>query len=127
MDFSSSSPIRALLSVVGLNASQGSTRFSCHGPRQLNTLVQRVEVIRIFATSKLWYKASALPLPTKFAKKFESAIFRFLWIGKLKKLKLDEIKNPVLSGGLNLSCILSKADALFLTQTSRLLTYPGNK
>ena len=95
--------------------------------RQLNTLVQRVEVIRIFATSKLWYKASALPLPTKFAKKFESAIFRFLWIGKLEKLKLDEIKNPVLSGGLNLPCILSKADALFLTQTCRLLAYPGNK
>jgi hypothetical protein len=39
--------------------------------RQLETLVQRVEVLRIFGTSKLWYKASALPLPVKFAKKFE--------------------------------------------------------
>ena len=29
----------------------------------LDTLVQRVEVIRLFAASKLWYKASALPLP----------------------------------------------------------------
>ena len=45
--------------------------------RQLDTLVQRVEVIRLFATSKLWYKASALPLPVKFVKKFESAMFRF--------------------------------------------------
>ena len=95
--------------------------------RQLVTLVQRVEVIRLFATSKLWYKASALPLPPKFVKKFESAIFKFLWIGKLEKLSLDEIKNPVLSGGLNLPCIGSKADALFLTQTCRLLAFPGNK
>ena len=54
--------------------------------RQLDTLVQRVEVLRIFATSKLWYKASALPLPCKYVKKFESAIFRFLWIGKLENL-----------------------------------------
>ena len=54
-------------------------------PRQLDTLVLRVEVIRLFATSKLCYKASALPLPPKYAKKFESAIFRFLWSGKLEK------------------------------------------
>ena len=85
--------------------------------RQLETLVQRVEVLRLFATSKLWYKASALPLPVKFAKQFESAMYRFLWIGKLEKLKLDEIKNPALSGGLNLPCVISKSDSLFLSQT----------
>ena len=95
--------------------------------RQLETLVQRVEVLRLFATSKLWYKASAIPLPFKFAKKFESAIFRFLWIGKLEKLKLDEVKNPTLSGGLNLPCIISKADSLFLSQTCRILANPSSK
>jgi hypothetical protein len=95
--------------------------------RQLDTLVQRVEVLRVFATSMLWYKASALPLPVKFAKKFESAMFRFLWTGKLEKLKLDEIKNPSLSGGLNLPCIITKADSLFLSQTCKLLAKPGNK
>ena len=95
--------------------------------RQLDTLVMRVEVLRIFATSKLWYKASALPLPTQFAKKFESAMFRFLWIGKLEKLKLDEVKNSILSGGLNLPCVISKADCLFLSQACRLLSCPGNK
>jgi hypothetical protein len=42
--------------------------------RQLDTLVMRVEVLRI---SKLWYMASALPLPAKYAKKFESAMFVF--------------------------------------------------
>ena len=95
--------------------------------RQLETLVQRVEVLRLFATSKLWYKASALPLPAKFAKQFESAMFWFLRIGKLEKLKLDEIKNPTLSGGLNLPCVISKADSLFLSQTCRLLSRPDSR
>ena len=95
--------------------------------RQLDTLVQRVEVLRLFATSRLWYKASALPLPVKYARMFESAIFCFLWIGKLEKLKLDELKNPVLLGGLNLPCVTSKADSLFLSQTCRLLAIPGSK
>ena len=95
--------------------------------RQLETLVQRVEVLRIFATSKMWYKASALPLPSKFVKKFEADMVRFLWIGKLEKLKIDEIKNPVLSGGLNLPCIISRADSLFLSQTCRLLSVADSK
>ena len=88
--------------------------------------MQRVEVLRVFATSKLWYKASALPLPTSFVKKFEAAMIRFIWIGKLEKLKIDEIKNPVMSGGLNLPCIVSKADSLFLSQTGRLLRNPDS-
>ena len=83
--------------------------------------------MRVFATSKLWYKASALPLPVKFAKQFEAAMVRFLWIGKLEKLKIDEIKNPVLCGGLNLPCIVSRADSLFLSQTCRLLKDPSSK
>ena len=95
--------------------------------RQLETLVQRVEVLRIFATSKLWYKASALPLPNKFAKKFETAMLHFLWIGKLEKLKIDEIKNPVLSGGLDPPCVISKSDSLFLSQTCRLLKITESK
>jgi hypothetical protein len=32
-----------------------------------------------------------------------------------------------LSGGLNLPCVASKADSLFLSQTCRMLTIPGNK
>ena len=95
--------------------------------RQLNTMVQRVEVLRLFATSKLWYTASALPLPNKYLKKFESLMGKFLWAGKLERLQIDEVKNPRWAGGLNLPCVFSKANALFLSQSCRLLQDPSSK
>ena len=94
--------------------------------RQLNTLSQRVEVLKVFATSKIWYKASALPLPAKFAKKFESLLGSFLWLGRLERLQIDEVKNPLCAGGLGLPCVSSKADSLFLRQTCRLLIDSGS-
>ena len=93
--------------------------------RQLNTLIQRVEVLRIFATSKIWYKASALPLPRKFVKSFESLMGSFLWLGKLERLQMDEVKNPLCAGGLGLPCVSSKSDSLFLKQACRLLMDSG--
>ena len=85
--------------------------------RQLSTMMQRVEVLRVFATSKIWYKASAFPLPVKYSRKFESLMGRFLWAGKLERLQIDEIKNTRSAGGLGLPCLISKANALFLSQT----------
>ena len=88
--------------------------------RQLNTMIQRVEVLRLFVTSKLWYKASVLPLPTKFLKKFESLMGRFLWAGKLERLKIDELKNPKSAGGLGLPCILSNCFCVSLWAAAQL-------
>ena len=89
--------------------------------RSLETFKQRVDVSQLFATSKLWYVCQVLPLPVKFADKFESVLRSFIWTGKLEKLALDEIKNTREEGGLNVVCIRSKAGALFLRQTCRLL------
>ena len=50
----------------------------------------------------------------------------FLWVGKLERLKIDEIKNERSQGGLGLPCVSSKANALFLKQTCRLLD-PSSK
>ena len=92
--------------------------------RSLDTFQQRVDVLQIFGTSKLWYLCQVLPLPPKFASKFESIMWKFVWVGKLEKLALDETKNPRDQGGLNIVCIRSKADALFLRQTCRMLAEP---
>ena len=93
--------------------------------RSLDTFQQRVDVLQIFGTSKLWYLSQVLPLPSQFAKKLENIIWRFVWVGKLEKLALDEIKNERNQGGLNVVCVRSKADALFLRQTCRMLAEPN--
>ena len=49
---------------------------------------------------------------------FESSLKKFVWTGKLE---IYETKNSREEGGLGIICIRSKADALFLIQTCRLL------
>ena len=92
--------------------------------RSLETFKQRIDVLQIFGTSKLWYVCQVLPLPVKFADKFEALIRKFIWTGKLEKLAFDEIKNSLEEGGLTVVCIRSKADALFLRRTCRLRASP---
>ena len=89
--------------------------------RSLESFQQRVDVVQIFGTSKMWYLCQILPLPSKYAKMFESILKKFVWTGKLEKLAIDETKNSREEGGLGIICIRSKADALFLRQTCRLL------
>ena len=91
----------------------------------MDTFQQRVDVLQIFGTSKLWYLCQVLPLPGHLAAKFENIIWRFVWVGKLEKLALDETKNTREQGGLNIVCVRSKADALFLRQTCRILAEPN--
>ena len=50
-----------------------------------------------------------------------------LGFGRLEKLKIDGIKNPYLSGGLNLPCVVSKADTLLLSQVCRMLKNSNSK
>ena len=89
--------------------------------RSLETFQQKVDVLQIFGFSKLWYQCQVLPLPLKYAKEIESITRTFIWRGKLEKLAMDEVKNSREDGGLNLVFVRSKADALFLRQTCRLL------
>ena len=44
-----------------------------------------------------------------------------MWRGKLEKLEKYETKNEKDEGGLGIICVLSKAEALFVRQTCRLL------
>ena len=70
--------------------------------RILDTLQQRVEVIRIFALSRVFYVAAVLPVRPSMVKKFESLMGRFIWnySGKVLRIALDEIRNDKLVSGL---------------------------
>ena len=89
--------------------------------------MQHVQVLKVFATSKLWYIASAILLPAAFVKKIESLMGSFPGVGKLERLQLDEVKNPVSAGGLSFPCVASKAKSLFLKQTCRIVMDPSSK
>ena len=89
--------------------------------RALDSIFQRVEVLRIFAMPKLWYIALLLPLPGKIATRFEQQVRNFIWKGRLEKPAYSELCNSVEEGGLGVPCIRSKADSLLLKQLLRML------
>ena len=91
--------------------------------RMLSTLQQRVEVIRVFALSRVFYIASILPIKSSMVNKFESLIGKFIWqgSGKILRVAIGELKNDHLSGGLNLPCLATMSDSLLTSQCIRLL------
>merc|ERR1711954_552006 len=91
--------------------------------RILDTLQQRVEVIRIFGLSRVYYVAAVLPIKPAVVKKFESLMGRYLWnfSGRMLIVAIDEMKNKKLEGGLNLPCLASMTDSLLFSQLCRLL------
>ena len=98
-------------------------------PRVLDTLQQRVDVIRIFGLSRVYYVASILPVTPNIVKKFESLMGKFIWnkSGRILRIALDEIKNKKLDGGLQLPCLASMADSLLVSQCIRLINSGDKK
>merc|ERR1712240_476423 len=98
-------------------------------PRVLDTLQQRVDVIRIFGLSRVYYVASILPVTPNIVKKFESLMGKFIWnkSGRILRIALDEIKNKKLDGGLQLPCLASMADSLLVSQCVRLINSGDKK
>ena len=97
--------------------------------RVLETIFQRVEVVRIFALSRIFYLASILPLPAMTARKIERVIGKFLWSasGKILRISLDELKNPLEKGGCGMVCIKNMSQSLLLSQLLRLLKSEDSK
>ena len=90
--------------------------------RLLDTLIQRVEVAKVFALSKLFYVAQVLPLPDKHRRRVESSLSKFIFNGRHERLRLSELENSPRQGGLGLPDIGVKADSLLLKQMCRMMT-----
>jgi hypothetical protein len=75
-------------------------------PRILETLLQRVEVLKLFAFSRVYYVASILPINKTMVQKFEKEVGKFLWnaSGRLLRVSMEELKNCPGKGGLGLPC-----------------------
>lgn len=89
--------------------------------KPVHTLSQRAFVLKVFATSKLWYLAQILPIPKKTIEYIEKLVGFFLWRGHLERLPLQELYLDTKQGGLGLPNISAKADSLFLMHIIRIL------
>lgn len=94
--------------------------------RFLPFLRQRVELLNIFALSKLWYFAQAFPIPKKDLIEIEKLVGDFVWQGRPERIALPEICAPVKEGGLGLQNLQARCDALLLRQITRILDVPCN-
>ena len=66
--------------------------------------------------SKLWYLAQALPMPASVSQQLTAAAGNFLWRGHLERLAWQELHRPLLEGGLAISCLQSRAQAMWAKQ-----------
>ena len=91
--------------------------------RFLPSLGARVEVLNMFALSRVFYVASILPINKTMVKKFESALEKFLWnaSGYLLRVAMDEVVNKRNKGGLNLISMSAMCNSLLTSQFLRLL------
>ena len=104
-----------------LQFSKFSSCLKSWSSRVIETLPQKAEVLSTFALSKVWYRAMVLPLPNKYALKFEKEISSFLWKGHLTNnvVSRDTVCLPKDKGGLGIPHVRIKCKSLFAKQTFR--------
>jgi hypothetical protein len=86
------------------------------GARPLPTLALRRQALEIDGFSLLYYLAQILPLPTAAHHRVKAAAGAFLWRGRLERLAWDELHSPPSQGGLGLTCVATRAQALLAKQ-----------
>jgi hypothetical protein len=96
----------------------GGIQAAIHGwrARGVTFLSERRDVLEMFIFSKLWYLAQILPLPQAVAARATSLAGSFLWAGHLERLAWQELHHRRQAGGLGVSCIFTRGQALLAKQ-----------
>jgi hypothetical protein len=84
--------------------------------RHVPFLQRRRDVLESHVLSKLWYLAQILPLPQVVAARATSMASSFLWLGHLERLAWQELHGKKEKGGLGVSCIATRGEALLAKQ-----------
>jgi len=97
--------------------------------RGLTTLRSRRDALETFLFSKLYYLAQAIPLPAEAARTITAAAGAFLWGGSgfgPERVAWETLHNPLAMGGLAITDIASRAEALIVKQACWLAGQGGN-
>lgn len=89
--------------------------------RSLPRMSQRVEVLRTFVASLVWYKCQVLALPVCVAGRLEGQLGKFLWRGKLERVAWSSVVLPRVEGGLGMVDIRCQARAMRMVTVGRQL------
>ena len=89
--------------------------------RSFPSLASRVEVLKTYALSRIYYLASIIPITKNVVKTLEKVMGSFLWTGRLLRVTLKEVCNLREFGGLKMVCVMSMCNSLLLTQLFRML------
>lgn len=80
------------------------------------TLKQRVVVLNIFITSKLWLLASVISIPNQAVGRLTSYIGSFIWERFPTRVPIEQLTQPKQMGGLNLHLPMHKCKALLVAR-----------
>jgi hypothetical protein len=94
--------------------------------RRLPTLALRRNALEIFGFTQLYYLAQILPLPSTVHRRIRAAAGAFLWRGRFERLAWDELHVPPAQGGLGLTCVASRAQALLAKQACHRIAAGGH-
>ena len=97
--------------------------------RVLDTIIQRVDVVKIYAFSRIYYIASVLPLSKTMRERIDKLVGKFTWSmsGKILRVSRQDLCKVTLEGGLNLTCLDSMTKAFRSSQLLRLLKNGDSK
>lgn len=84
--------------------------------KRLPTLKLRRDAIETHIFSKLWYLAQIIPMPSAIAQQLTTAAGSLLWKGHRERLAWQELHCPLSEGGLAISSVASRAQALITKQ-----------
>ena len=101
-----------LVQHVKLNCVENRYRLLC--------LEQRIDFIKMFILSKLWYTSQILEIPQGYARQIQSAILYFIWSGTMFRVPYPVLTLSKTDGGLNMVNIRLKCKALFERRNKQL-------
>jgi hypothetical protein len=93
--------------------------------RRLPTLLQRVQVLEVYISSKAWYFAQVIPLPAAAAASLCRILGDFVWAHSLARLAFPQLHRPFSQGGLGLSSPVKRAQSLLVKQVFHQLAAGG--
>ena len=98
-------------------------KIMCSWRERLLKIVGKIQIIRSLVLSKITHVLTSLPQPSEeVIKSLNAKLHRFIWNGKIDRVKRSVLAKPVALGGLNAIDLCDQVKALKVTWVRKALT-----